>query len=383
MRALLVIALLLAAPAAAQTTSEVEALTRAEQDARKAAKELEKERAAVRKDISALKADLGKTARRAQGVETELLVLQTETADLKIRANRLSTSIMEDRADYLHLLAALQRLEANPPPTITLTPRDAQRAAQAGQLIAGLSAQLRTRAEALTLNLKALDITREQLSQKQSVLSKTRDQLKARQVEVQSGLNAKAKLETKITSQREAADAEAKRLAAESADLLELIAKLEAEAAVAVPRRKPGISARPSAPVTLPKGVKKFAEAKGLMLRPIPGKILKAFGRGEKGITFAGRPAGQVLAPYAGRVEFSGPFKNYDQVVILNVGGGYFVLLTGLSDLYVGTGDDIRRGEPLGALPGGSNHALYVELRRNGRTLDPAPWLAAPGVTSG
>jgi septal ring factor EnvC (AmiA/AmiB activator) len=385
MRAALLICLLALSglPAVAQDAGDVDALTKAEQAARDKAKQLDAERQAVREDISKLKADLGKAARRAQSVEVELVDLERQTENLTARVERLEAQITADRAQYIELIAALQRLEATPPPTIALTPRDAQRAAQAGQLMAGLSEQIRTRADALTLNVTALNVTREQLAQRQGDLSLTRQTLVREKADVQSGLDAKTELETQIADQRSAADAEAKRLAAESANLLELIAKLEAEAAVVVPRRKPGTTARPSAPVDLPKGVKKFADAKGQMLRPVTGSVIKKFGRGEKGMTFAGRTSGQVLAPYAGRVEFSGPFKNYDQVVILNVGGGYFVLLTGLSELFIGTGDDIRRGEPLGQLPGGAKPELYIELRRNGRTLDPAPWLAKAGVKTG
>ena len=163
--------------------------------------------------------------------------------------------------------------------------------------------------------------------------------------------------------------------------MLDLIAKLETEAAKIVPRPKPG--SKPSAKLVLPEGTKQFAKAKGELIRPVSGRLVKSFGRGEKGLTFAGRSGGQVIAPYAGRVEFSGPFKNYDNVIILNVGDGYFVLLTGLDDLYVDAGDTVRPGEPVGKLPNRKDTEIYIELRRNGSPVDPKPWLAAKDVKSG
>ena len=198
---------------------------------------------------------------------------------------------------------------------------------------------------------------------------------------VNTGLANKSKLESKLADEKKLAAAEAEKLAAESKTLLELIAKLEVEAAKAVPRPKPGV--KPSAKLALPKGTKRFAEAKGNMTRPVSGRLVRSFGRGEKGLTFTGRSGGQVIAPYAGRVEFSGPFKNYDNVIILNVGDGYFVLLTGLNDLYVDAGDTVRQGEPVGKLPSGKGTELYIELRRNGSPIDPKPWLAAQDVKSG
>ena len=244
-----------------------------------------------------------------------------------------------------------------------------------------MSEQLKCRADALTLNLKALEITQAQLELKKNDLSTQRAKLKSELNQVNAGLSTKSKLEAKLADEKKAAAAEADRLAAESKTLIELIAKLEREAAAIVPRKKPG--AKPAKKLVLPKGTKRFAEAKGGMLQPVSGRLLKRYGRGEKGITYAGRSAGQVIAPYAGRIEFSGPFKNYENVIILNVGDGYFVLLTGLNELFVDAGDTIQRGEPVGKLPSQTGAELYIELRKNGSPVDPKPWLGASDVKSG
>ena len=368
-------------PAFAQTSNDVDALTKKEQAAREKADALESERQKVRKDVSSLKKTLAKTARQTQTIETDLTALEQETASLTARAETLTTQISADRVRYTELLAALQRLEASPPPTLALTPRNAKRAADAGLLMATLSDQLKKRAEALSLSLTALDVTQAQLELKKTDLSATRAKLESEIKTVNAGLASKSKLEAKLADEKKTAAAEADRLAAESKTLLELIAKLESEAAKVVPRTKPG--RKPEKKLVLPEGTKRFAEAKGGMILPVSGRLVKNYGRGEKGQTYAGRPGGQVIAPYAGRVEFSGPFKNYDNVVILNVGDGYFVLLTGLNALYVDAGDTVRRGEPVGKLPNSTGAELYIELRKNGSPVDPKPWLAAQDVKSG
>ena len=368
-------------PVMGQTPGDIDALTKKEQAAREKTKSLESEREKVRKDVSALKKTLAKTAQQAQNIETGLTSLELETAGLTARVDDLSAQIQDDRAQTMELIAALQRLEATPPPPLALTPRNAKRAADAGLLIASLSEQLKSRADALTLNLKALEITQAQLELKKNDLSTQRAKLKSELNQVNAGLSTKSKLEAKLADEKKAASAEADRLAAESKTLIELIAKLEREAAAIVPRKKPG--AKPAKKLVLPKGTKRFAEAKGGMLQPVSGRLLKRYGRGEKGITYAGRSAGQVIAPYAGRIEFSGPFKNYENVIILNVGDGYFVLLTGLNELFVDAGDTIQRGEPVGKLPSQTGAELYIELRKNGSPVDPKPWLGASDVKSG
>ncbi|WP_189581864.1 murein hydrolase activator EnvC family protein [Litorimonas cladophorae] len=371
----------IAFPALAQSPQDVEALTKKEQVAREKSEALESERKSVRNDVSNLKKKLAKTAREAQNVESELSRLEREAESLTRREEGLKTQISEDRSRYVELLAALQRLESSPPPTLALSPENAKRAADAGLLMATLSDSLKQRAEALSLNLTALDVTKSQIILKREELSQTRQKLDRETSQITAGLGEKSKLEAKLSDERKAAAAEADRLAAESKSLLELIAKLESEAAKVVPRQKPGRKASPA--VVLPKGTKRFAEAKGGMLTPVAGQLRKKFGRGEKGLTYTGRPSGKVIAPYAGRVEFSGPFKNYDQVVILNVGDGYFVLLTGLNELYIGAGDTVQRGEPVGALPNRTGVELYIELRRDGSPVDPGPWMASADVKSG
>ena len=93
-------------------------------------------------------------------------------------------------------------------------------------------------------------------------------------------------------------------------------------------------------------------------------------------MTLTTRPSTQVIAPFGGRIEFAGAFKNYDNVVILNVGQNYFMLLTGLGEIYVSSGEMVTSGEPLGLMPTGQKNAeLYIELRKNGAPVNPKPWL--------
>jgi len=368
-------------PSFTQTSNDVDALTKKEQAAREKANALENERLKIRKDVANLKKTLVKTARQTRTIEIDLTVLERETESLSSRAIALNNQIDADRARYTDLIAALQRLQSSPPPTLALTPRDAKRASDAGLLMATLSNQLKKRADALALNLTALEVTQAQLVLKKKDLSSTRTKLKSEMKSVNAGLASKSKLEAQIADEKKTAAAEADRLAAESKTLLELIAKLEKEAAKPVPRTKPG--RKLTAELILPEGTQPFAQAKGGMIQPVSGRLIKPYGRGEKGQTYAGRPGGQVIAPYAGRVEFSGAFKNYDNVVILNVGDGYFVLLTGLNDLYIDAGDTVRRGEPVGKLPNQTDTELYIELRRDGSPVDPKPWLQAQDVNSG
>jgi len=129
-----------------------------------------------------------------------------------------------------------------------------------------------------------------------------------------------------------------------------------------------------------------FSKAKGKLQSPVSsGHIIRNYGGSEKGITIKSQAQAQVVAPYAGRIEFAGAFKNYDNVVIINVGDGYFILLTGLEESYVESGENINMGEPVGLLPFKENRSanLYIEFRKSGATIDPKPWLGAALASDG
>jgi len=370
-------ALLLASPAFAQ---DLDALTQAEQQARAESDAAAAKAEAARKEAWELKKKLAATAKDITATERRLTEVESRESTLAARADDLAGTLADQRKNYSQLLAALQRLEADPPPAAVMTPRDAVQSAQAAILMAQLSEQLKTRAEALSRTLIDLSDTREALAKERVDLSRSQAAMDVRRARLDALLADKSKIETALSAERDAAKAEADRLAQESENLRELIASLETEAAAISPRVKPDAGRRVA---SLPSGLVPFTRKKDMLIRPVTGALTRKFGRGEKGLTFSGRSQGQVLAPFGGSVEFSGPFKNYGKVVILNVGDGYFLLLTGLDELFIGTGDTVRRGEPVGALPFETAPPLYLELRKDGRTLDPAPWLAGEGVKSG
>ena len=116
-----------------------------------------------------------------------------------------------------------------------------------------------------------------------------------------------------------------------------------------------------------------------------PGDL--SLGSKFKGMAVATREGAQVTTPADGRVEFAGAFRSYGEVLILNAGGGYHVLLAGLSEITAGTGEFLRAGEPVGTMGRGPSSVtllgdriqdgrpvLYIEFRNNGEAVDSSPW---------
>jgi septal ring factor EnvC (AmiA/AmiB activator) len=209
-----------------------------------------------------------------------------------------------------------------------------------------------------------------------------------------------------LTDRESALDAERTRaggLAREVDNLKDLIAKLEQglDANTRESREAARSDSRPALsafrdPARLAPAVA-FASLRGQVPIPVNGVKLKEFGApdgnggSEKGLSIATRAGAQVTAPADGWVVYAGTFRSYGQLLILNVGGGYHVLLAGMERISVDLGQFVLTGEPVALMGNGSHIAailatgssqpvLYVEFRKDGTPVDPGPWWAAGEV---
>jgi septal ring factor EnvC (AmiA/AmiB activator) len=138
-----------------------------------------------------------------------------------------------------------------------------------------------------------------------------------------------------------------------------------------------------------------FQDMRGLLPLPVAGTLLKGFNSPDaaggtlKGAAWATRPDAIVSAPCDGWVAFAGPFRTYGQLLIINAGGGYYLLLAGMERINVGLGQFVLAGEPVAVMGEASKATaasvgseatqpvLYVEFRKDGISIDPSPWWAA------
>jgi septal ring factor EnvC (AmiA/AmiB activator) len=176
---------------------------------------------------------------------------------------------------------------------------------------------------------------------------------------------------------------------------LDAATKAARTAAVAAAEPKPGQRVELAAlqdPGRLAPAIS-FASARGLLPMPAHGVRIKEFGApdalggSEKGISVATRPGAQVTSPCDGWIVYAGPFRSYGQLLIVNAGGGYHILLAGMERISVDLGQFVLTGEPIAVMGGGSQIAstapvgprqsvLYIEFRKDGSPVDPGPWWA-------
>jgi septal ring factor EnvC (AmiA/AmiB activator) len=272
-------------------------------------------------------------------------------------------------------------------------------AVRTAMVLGAVLPEMRNEVEALANNLAELAKVRKQIGAE-------RDKLKAEVASLGAERTRIGALETerqkKQTEREKALEAERQRardLALQAESLKELIAKLEqglpqGERAARQSERR---DSRPLAalhdPGRLAPAVA-FASLHGKVPIPVNGIKIRDYGAPdptgglEKGVSIATRAGAQVTAPADGWVMYAGPFRSYGQLLILDTGGGYHVLLAGMERISVDLGQFVLAGEPVAVMgnasqiaailaTGSSQPVLYIEFRKDGTPVDPGPWWAA------
>jgi murein hydrolase activator len=136
------------------------------------------------------------------------------------------------------------------------------------------------------------------------------------------------------------------------------------------------------------------AKPAGQLRPPVSGTLLHGWGDLQDGEPATGQswqtePGAPVVAPCGGTVAFAEPFRGYGLLVIIDCGGGYHAVLSGLDQIAVAPGRAIQDGDRVGTMRAATKIAgtddvasapiLYIELRKGGRPIDPTPWLKPAG----
>ncbi len=375
---------------------------------------LRAEIAALQADGTALNETLLQTTGRVQDLETRLDATTRRLEALFANEDRVRERLRGRRIALGAVLAALQRMGRDLPPAVLVRPEDALLAVRSAILVGAVLPELRGEAETLAADLAGLLALRDEQERERDRLRIDVGRLTEERRRVELLLAEKRR--AGAVSERALRDEQehAERLGREAEGLKELIARVETEipaaarAAGAALRDGTPVAALPSGGADLLRGAADlgepdrispaiaFASARGLLPLPVSGTPGIAFGAGtaldapSEGVTFATRAGALVSTPADGWVVYSGPFRSYGQLLIINAGGGYHVLLAGMERIDVELGQFVLAGEPVAVMGarrtasaggvdvGATQPVLYVEFRKDGNSIDPGPWWAQP-----
>lgn len=214
---------------------------------------------------------------------------------------------------------------------------------------------------------------------RQAELASLRGQARAEQAEVDREAAKRRMLLAKVRDER----AYHERMVGE---LSEAARKLESFVKELQARQRRIAKAPPATPGEPPRTG--FGGLRGRLPWPADGQIVTAFGPQvhprfgtrtfRNGVDIAAAGGAEVTAVYAGSVVYTGWFKGYGNLIILDHGNDYYTLYAHIAEIEVKEGDDVRQGQRIGTVGDTGSLAgprLYFEVRFQGKPLDPADWL--------
>lgn len=373
-----------------------------------ARKRLEAEVEEIKTDRAKLNATLIETAGRVRSTEDRIRGLEQRLQTLGASESAIRRSLESRRGVIVEVFAALQRMGRRPPPAVLVRPEDMLEAVRASIMLGAVLPELRGEAEILAADLAELVRLKEAIATDRSTLNTELAALNGEQERLTALMAARqsrmAEVERNIGAERD----KAAELARQAGTLKELIDRMEAEIAGA---NRAADEARKAAEAQEREAKERFAQAafrdparlapkipfsetRGLLPRPVSGETALDFGAPDgyggttRGISITTRPKAAVVSPADGWVAFAGPFRSYGRLLIINAGGGYYILLAGMDQINVDVGQFVLAGEPVAtmgeaplmSLTGNAieknNPVLYVEFRKDGGSIDPGPWWA-------
>ena len=354
--------------------------------------EIAAEIAGLSRDQQALSDQLVTSAARVQTLEQSITDSEERLARGADNEARIRVSLAARRDVLIAVLSTAQRIGRQPPPALVVSPEDALKAVRSAVILGSVLPEIRLEAEALQSDLDALVAERTRAAAE-------RDRLRADAAAI---AEERQRLTLLIDKKKTESEARAADLAAEKAKAEELAKNARSLEDLIAGMKKALPAARPETPATAAPAPGSrlgpaiaFADAKGRLIPPVRGVNLQSFGDDNglgglsQGQSIATRAGARVVSPADGRVVYAGPFRSYGQLLILDAGDDYHVVLAGMERIDVQLDQFVLTGEPVGVMGNQrlasaavldasvTQPVLYVEFRKGGTSIDPSPWWVA------
>lgn len=385
--------------------AELESIRRSVTISKKRQAALEQEIRDIEADRAKLSRELIDTAQRLQRYDREIARVEEKLGDLYIEQDAIRASLMERREVLAEVLLALQRMGRTPPPALLSRPEDAMAAIRGSILANAVLPDIQVQAAKLAGDLNDLSLLRQRIEGNRNRLRSQYSALGEQQSRINLLIEAKrGQRETsaaELSQERRKVEA----LAAEAESLEALIRSLEKQSAAAGKALREAAAASGAAQRMSREEARKrlsdtsrirpavlFSEAGGLLPLPVAGTTAMKFGDPDgfggisQGLSIAGRPGSPVISPADSWVIYAGSFRSFGQVLILNAGEDYRIVLAGLDKIHVEPGQFVLAGEPVAVLGekklaglgnmdlSSAKPMLYIEFRHNENSIDPTPW---------
>ncbi|HCF24280.1 MULTISPECIES: peptidoglycan DD-metalloendopeptidase family protein [unclassified Novosphingobium] len=371
------------------TEDAQQALNNAEaqgKDARTRAEALETKAATASAAADKTAQESAALAARVQEAEAQIAANEAKIRLIGQQRQVLRAELAQRQRPLVELTAALQRLSRRPAVFSLLRPGSLQDAVYLRAVLETMLPEVARRTAGLRAAIERGKRLEAEAVQASADLRNSQTELNRRRQQL-AALEARQRLDSRSASGF--ADREAERalaLAEQARDLTGLVGELDKAgrlrdqlAALPGPLLRPGQPQNAAAP-TVTEAAPAPTNAPAQYLLPVGGRLVAGFGDGgagraqSRGISIAARGGAQVVSPGAGRIVFAGPYQSYGSIVIIEHGGGWTSLVTGLALLDTRVGRSVVAGSPLGQA-GPGRPVLTLELRKDGNPVNPLDFL--------
>ncbi len=315
--------------------------------------------------------------RTIRAYELGLDALREGLRQVTIRETALTLQFEAQRDQLSRLVGVLESLPANPGPQLLLHPAGPLGTARSGMLLADVTPALQARADRLRSELTEVRDLRAVQEAASATLAEGLDAAQQARSALSQAISDRTDLPVRFID-----DPAALKGLLDSADTLDAFAA--------------GLGSGTAAE-DLPPDI---TAAKGTLPMPVVGTILRrpdeadAAGVRRPGLLVATRARALVTAPWPATIRYRGPLLDYGNVMILELGRGYLLVLAGLETVYGEVGEVVPSGAALGLMGGSEagateflvsgqdgggargSETIYVELRKGADPVDPTEWFA-------
>ena len=394
-------------PAAAQDSREtqrrLEKVKRELGEVGRERRRIEGERGAASRELREADERVARNARGLAETEAALARQQQALGELEARRDAAADSLSTQRAELATLLRAAYTVGDHAPLKLLLAQDDVAGAnrslAYHGYLQRGRSARIAQ----LSAELAGLEAMEREIASEREALAATREQQRAQAAALQREQAQRAKAVAELDASYRDRSAREKALGADAKSLERLLARLreaarraEAERKAEAARREAAARAGSAAPPAAGTGrspipdAPKVAVARSAAVQvgglswPLSGSLLAGYGasmpdgRKSSGVLVAAAAGTPVTAVADGTVVFAEWMTGYGLILIVDHGNDYMSLYAHNDSLLKDPGERVRRGDAVstvGTSGGQGQPALYFELRRDGKPVDPRTWL--------
>jgi len=366
----------------AQEQQALKAARRQSDDARDRAALLAQQATAARDAAEQARRRAAAVAARIQQAEADIQAAQARIAIIARLQHAQAARLAAKQEPVVRLTAALQMIARRPLALALVQPGSVSDAVHLRAVLGQVLPVIEQRTAGLRAELARSRALRATAQQAADALDQAQRDRKAQQVEL-AALEAQKRLAARDYRANAGLESErALALGERARDIVDLMDRLEQAgdlrerlARLSGPLPRP---ARPDQAGAAPAEADARPSGPPPYRLPVVGQLVTGMGEVNdsgvraRGLTLVTQPGAQAIAPTAGRVVFAGPYRDYGQILIIDHGGGWTTLITGLHRLTTRVGDAVRQGDPVG-VTGARRSNITVELRRNGRPVDIIP----------